>query len=226
MQVCRSTSIGIRQPASGCFGRRTRWDRRPAPEPELADEAWRAQGGEASRALRHRRVGDPAFPHRGASLASPDPSREDLAHPGLARLCPIVGARGRVRSLPRVWRAAGALGKGHSAGSPAAQGAGQSAAGERGCRKCGAAGNATIVPPCRQGLASRRGDHRARHLAKASRDEHRPAQSSSTCPARDRRDLKNAPVYLGRASGGRRWITRRGGAGSSASRCRRCSLAS
>ena len=43
MQVCRSTSIGIRQPASGCFGRRTRWDRRPAPQPELADEAWRAQ---------------------------------------------------------------------------------------------------------------------------------------------------------------------------------------
>ena len=45
---------------------------------------------------------------------------------------------------PPVWRAAGALGKGHSAGSPAAQGAGQCAAGEHGCGSCGAAGNTTI----------------------------------------------------------------------------------
>ena len=35
----------------------------PAPEPELTDEAWRAQGREAGRAELHRRVGNPALPH-------------------------------------------------------------------------------------------------------------------------------------------------------------------
>jgi len=224
MQVCRSTSIGIRQPASGCSGRR---DRRPAPQPELADEAWRAQGGEASRAELHRRVGDPAFPHRGAvTRVSGSILREPRAS-RLARLCPIVGARGRVRSLPAsVARRRCTWGRATRPVRPRRRAQANAPRGERGCRSCGGAGNATIVPQCRQGPASRRGDHRARHLAKASRDEHGPAQSSSTCPARDRRDLKNAPVYLDRASGGRRWITRRGGAGSSASRCRRCSLAS
>ena len=44
-------------------GRRTHWGRRPAPEPELTDEAWRAQGREAGRAELHRRVGNPALPH-------------------------------------------------------------------------------------------------------------------------------------------------------------------
>jgi len=70
-------------------GRRTRWGRRPAPEPELTDEAWRVQGREAGRAELHRRVGDPALPH-------PALQPHGLAVGGVARPA-ALGRRAPVR---------------------------------------------------------------------------------------------------------------------------------
>lgn len=95
------------------------------------------------------------------------------------------------------------------------------------CRWCGESSSARSFHSVDRARACRRGDHRVRHQAKAGRDEHGgPRHRVLHVKRVDRRDLKDAPVYLDRASGGRRWITRRGGAGSSASRRRRCSLAS
>src|SRR5450759_4419751 len=66
----------------------------PAPEPELTDEAWRAQGREAGRAELHRRVGDPALPH--TALEPHGLAVGGVAGPAaLARRAPV--RRGRLR---------------------------------------------------------------------------------------------------------------------------------
>lgn len=161
----RVPSRGGRAPGRRSRGRRARWSRRPAPEPELAHEARRTQGGEASRTELHRRVRPPTLPgsalqpHRltvggvagPAALASRAPvglgrlrvgcsTHHALArgrgltrggrqtrlaiHPDRTSLTPEW--RAPARALERasrtnrhrpVWRAARALGKGHSAGS-------------------------------------------------------------------------------------------------------------